>query len=192
MAKARAVNLDGKPNGNADGIGTNQGSDNNIAGNGTDGISSGTGPIDPATAAASAGAPTGSDTGSGSTRGRGRPAGSKNKQTTGKTSPLDLSISDSLLFSVHFMLAERTGIQQIKLTEQESLLLATKLSAVQSFYNVNISPKTKAVIELSIAAATIYGPRVASYVIEQREAAKAPRIHLKERNTEHGASTLPH
>lgn len=171
MAPRGTIDLTSGPNGNGNGTNSDQSGDKQSAGANAGGILDGV--IDPATVAAGAAAGAGADPGSTTgKRGRGRPPGSKNSKGSTARTPLDLSITDTLLFTVHMMLAERSGIKQLALTEEESKLLAVKIAQVQSVFHVDVSPRTKAIVELGLVSATIYGPRVASYVIEQRSKPK--------------------
>lgn len=97
-----------------------------------------------------------------SSRRRGRPKGSRNSaRSTEKASENNLIENvESLLLSTHFMLAKLLDVPEFELDESEAKRLSDAFKKVAAFYPLGLSPKRLAWAELSIAAGTIYGPRV--------------------------------
>jgi hypothetical protein len=96
----------------------------------------------------------------GKRRGGGRPKGSKN--ATGKQSTKEVSQDLSgLLLSAHAMLAAIVKTPELEIDEAEAKRLGDAVARVNREFGVQImSPKTAAVVNLIMAAGTVYGPRV--------------------------------
>jgi hypothetical protein len=90
----------------------------------------------------------------------GRPKGSKN--ATGKQSTKEVSQDLSgLLLSAHSMLAALIKTPELEIDEAEAKRLGDAVARVNREFGVQImSPKTAAVVNLIMAAGTVYGPRI--------------------------------
>lgn len=82
--------------------------------------------------------------------------------------------------SVHFMLARNLHIPELELTDQEAKQLAEKICQVQQVFDVNVSPKTKAVVELAIVMGTVYGTRGVSAWLRMKEEAKSAKTTARQ------------
>ena len=76
--------------------------------------------------------------------------------------------------TIHLMLAQRTKCPELALDQAEADLLAEKIAQVQQVFEVEVNPRTKAVIELAIAGGTIYGTRAFSIVMRKKAEAARP------------------
>ncbi len=103
---------------------------------------------------------------SGSTKGkRGRPAGGGGKIQ--KAEKVSVAGIESILYSLHMMLAKFTGINELEIDHAESKLLSDAIATVSSHYNTTIDPKIIAWIGLIGVCGSIYGPRFAAYRISK-------------------------
>lgn len=145
-------------------LGTGGATDNELAGN----DESNSGPIKQVAPASLDGKPGESPgdkpaSGRGSGR-RGRPPGSGNAKTS---QTLDISGLESLLFSVHFMLAGMLDAPDFALSEKESETLAKAVGNVARHYDLTANQKTIDWVQLFFAMGTIYGPRL-KYITRKR------------------------
>lgn len=109
-------------------------------------------------------------------RRRGRQKGSRNKQSAkpSKESEQDLT---GLLLSIHLMGAALLKTPELALTPDEAEQLGKAVARVNAEFGVQImSPKMAAIVNLTIVAGTVYGPRaVAIYHNKAKDkAAKHP------------------
>ena len=84
------------------------------------------------------------------------------------TASLDLGITSTLLFTIHAMLATQTKCPELVLSDVEADQLAQKITAIQKTFDVVVSERTKAVVELAICGATIYGSRAVQIAIRKK------------------------
>jgi hypothetical protein len=113
-------------------------------------------------------------------RRRGRPKGSRNVGTrvAEKASQNNLIESfESLLLSTHFMLAKLLEVDELELDAGEAKRLSDAFKKVAEFYPMGLSPKRLAWAELSIAAGTIYGPRVVT-IYKKKPKTPAPPVRV--------------
>jgi hypothetical protein len=97
---------------------------------------------------------------SGQPRRRGRPPGSRNRNTAQeKATPNLIADFESLLLSVHFMGAKILSIPEMEIDAEESKKLSDAIKNVAKHYAVNIDPKKLAWAQLAAAAGGIYVPR---------------------------------
>ncbi len=143
-----------------------------IGGTDTSGVSSDTGPIDPASLAGAGSGDSGAGEPSGK-RGRGRPKGS-GKAQTGKTSSLDVGAVEVLLFNIHALAAAATGFDKIAINETEAGQLAKAVNNVQQFYPMHVSAKAMAWTNLIMVAGTVYGSRAVAIWADQKNKERAP------------------
>lgn len=94
-------------------------------------------------------------------RGPGRPKGS-GKKTTGKSSGVSPSLGKHLQ-GLHAMVGMITGIREAFISDQEAEALADAIGAVAKEYDLSLSGKTGAAIQLLGAAAMVYVPRFVQY-----------------------------
>lgn len=90
---------------------------------------------------------------------RGRPAGSRNvnRAQTSKEVRSDLT---GLLLSLHLMGAAITKVPELRIDEDEAKILGDAVARVNREFGVELmSPKMSAIVNLAIAAGTVYGPR---------------------------------
>lgn len=92
----------------------------------------------------------------------GRPKGSGSK----KIEPIDSEILSKQIAGLHMMIAQISQIPEIMISEEESKMLASSVALVCDEYDLNLSGKTGAFLQLMASAAVIYLPRVP--VIQQR------------------------
>jgi hypothetical protein len=102
------------------------------------------------------------DSPGGEPRRRGRPKGSRNAARTTTPPPQSNLIEnvESLLLSTHFMLSKLLDIDELELDPSEAKRLSDAFKKVAEHYPIGFSPKRLAWMELSIAAGTVYGPRI--------------------------------
>ncbi len=109
---------------------------------------------------------TGIDTGNSGTTGtepkrRGRPRGSKNRDTgytTQKTTP-NLADLEALLLSVHFMGAKLLSAPEWELDKDEAKKLSDAIKEVAKHYSMIMDPKKLALCQLGFCMVGVYGPR---------------------------------
>jgi hypothetical protein len=112
-------------------------------------------------------------------RKRGRPAGSRNSaRTDTEKAPQNNLIEsfESLLLSVHFMAAKLLDVAELELDESEAKRLSDAFKKIAEFYPMGLSPKRLAWAELSIAAGTIYGPRIVT--IYKKKPKQNPQLRV--------------
>lgn len=112
---------------------------------------------------------------------RGRPPGSRNKQsaTTGNTqekAPQNIAENlERLLLSTHLMGAAMLKCPELELDVDEAKKLASAIREVSKHYPVVFDPKKMALMELGTVALMVYGTRgVAIYKRIQRESQPQP------------------
>lgn len=127
----------------------------------------------------------GTDTGDGNSDGngdapkrRGRPKGSRNSGSPGTGTAkeakvsLDVSGLESILLSVHSMLAAATGNELLSLSPEEAKTLATAAAKVQRHYPMKASAQALDWANLVFAMATVYGTRVLAFRLQAKQAAE--------------------
>jgi hypothetical protein len=79
-----------------------------------------------------------------------------------------------IVAGIHSMLALRTGIEELALSDDEAEKLARAAREVASFYAVlgTLSPEAAAWLNLGQTAAFIYGPRVVAGVLRKKNDAR--------------------
>lgn len=125
--------------------------------------------VDPSelgTGTANPGSGTGSD--GNAPKRRGRKPGSKNGAGKTSTRSADISGLEKILFSVHMVLANAVGIEELTLSPDESKELAKAVAEVQSHYDTVIDPKTMAWVQLAMVAGSVYGPRMIAFNIRKK------------------------
>lgn len=112
------------------------------------------------------------DTVSGEPRRRGRKPGSRNKAARpSKENTQDLT---GLLLSIHLMGAAFLKTPELALTPDEAEQLGTAVARVNAEFGVQImSQKMAAIVNLTIVAGTIYGPRAVTIFHEKKKAKAA-------------------
>lgn len=135
------------------------------SGNGDDGGSI-AGFIDPAAAtgtgstdSGTSGAPDGTGK-----RKRGRPRGTGNSASASKGTaknafPLSVNGVETILLSVHTILASAISCPELLLDQKEANAIADGVAKVAAEYDVRMDPKTAAWINLATVASAVYGPR---------------------------------
>lgn len=175
MARKSGKSVDGDALVNGDGH-----VDSNVApvvnGNGIGGVET----IDPAALGnASAGTTGDSDSGTGR-RKRGRPPG-PSAGTATKSEEIRYSVSgvETLLISVHEILAKAVRVDLLKIDKAEANALSKAIGEVSKHYPVKVDPKLAAWTNLVAVAASVYGPRLAVAQV-MAKAARAERIAAEE------------
>ena len=96
-------------------------------------------------------------------RGRGRPRGTGNSSGAGtkaKKEKTSIPVAH-ILFSIHSMLASFLKAPELKISDDESELLATAVTRVTDYYDVGVMPEQYMIwMNLGMVAASIYGPRI--------------------------------
>lgn len=101
-------------------------------------------------------------------RKRGRKTGSKPGSNSAPKGAVNLAGIETILLSMHHMLAAATSTPELMLDEKEGKAMADAIAEVSKHYPMTIDPKTLAWINLASCATMIYGPR--AYLIRQRKA----------------------
>lgn len=113
---------------------------------------------------------TGSETGK---RKRGRPRGSKGSAAPTKAARNhDLSGIESILVSLHAMAAAAIKIPELNLSEAEARTLVSATQEVARQYNVAVSAKTAAWVNLGMAVGSIYGSRAVAIALKAKKEKK--------------------
>lgn len=102
------------------------------------------------------------DRGPATTKRRGRPQGSRNRDTSEtlqKSAGGLIPDLEALLLSVHFMGAALLSVPELELDEDESKKLAKSIRNVAKHYSVSIDAKKMAMFELASTVVAIYGTR---------------------------------
>jgi hypothetical protein len=102
-------------------------------------------------------------------RGRGRPR--SRSTSSGSSKPQKQTTQDltGILMSCHVMLAAITKTPELELTEEESKRIGAAVARVnEEFGGVVVSPKTAALINLAMAAGSVYGPRFVAINVRKR------------------------
>lgn len=103
---------------------------------------------------------------------RGRKAGSA------KTSNLDVSGLESLLYAVHMGLASVAKVPELRLEQEEAKTLAEASSNVLRHYDIGATQKAFDWAHLAIAIGTVYGSRIIAIQFRrkaEKEEAETPR-----------------
>jgi len=96
----------------------------------------------------------GDSTGDNAPKRRGRPPGSKNRETVSK----NLANLEDILFTVHLSLAQFT-FEELALDESEAKAQADAYRELAKYYNFYIDPKKMAMIQLAAVLGKHYGTR---------------------------------
>lgn len=104
----------------------------------------------------------------------------KPQKRTSKVS-FDVKAMGKQLVGLHALAYAATGIPECAINDQEGEMLAGGVAAVCEQYNLAISGKTGAMLQLFAAAAMVYGPR---YVSLQRRMAQARKAHDENRTVD--------
>jgi len=75
----------------------------------------------------------------------------------------------------HSMLAGITKVAELELTADESVNLASALSTVNAFYQVQVAEKTLAWVNLAMVSGMIYGTRIIA-IRERRAQMRAAKV----------------
>lgn len=110
------------------------------------------------------------------TRKRGRKTGSGTGARK-KTDAPNLAGIETILLSMHQIMAAAIKTPELVLDEKEAKAMADAIAEVARYYPMTIDPKTLAWINLASCSAMIYGPRI--YLISARKKEEA-----KERENE--------
>lgn len=133
--------------------------------------------FDPASITAT-GSPDGSNGTGEPKRKRGRPPGSRNRNSAGtgsakkqaKGSPVHLEGIEKILLSIHVGMAAFLKAPELMISQDEAKTLSSAIAEVSEHYPVVADAKTLAWINLTMALGMIYGPRgVAIYVRNKGE-----------------------
>ena len=108
---------------------------------------------------------------------RGRPPGSRNASRKPKSTPSAFQNSETLertLIMLHAMGSALLHEPELAIDGDEAKLLSDALTktAVAFDWGAVVSPKTQALIELSIVCGTVYGPRVMKVAARRRKPGK--------------------
>jgi hypothetical protein len=88
---------------------------------------------------------------------------------TPKASAQAVSGIESLLLSIHTMLAAALGMPELALTKDEANQVAKALAQVQRHYSFEASEKAVDIANLEIVLSSVYGPRIiAAYLKDKR------------------------
>ena len=133
--------------------------------------------VEPAELAGSGG--TGSD-GTPKRRGgwpKGKPRGKGNggSQAAKATANLDLSGLESILFSLHMLLAANSGHEELALSEEEAHALAEAFAKVQRHYPPKVNQKMMDWGNLALCLGTVYGSRGVTLYQKTKDAKEAKR-----------------
>jgi hypothetical protein len=85
--------------------------------------------------------------------------GPKPKATKKAYTPDDIGVMGKQLCGLHLMVAQITGLPEMCISEQESVLLAQSVVNVADEYGLSLDGKTGAALQLFLTGAMIYGPR---------------------------------
>lgn len=143
-----------------------------LAGNGTVSV------IDPDSLGSAGASEAGNGGNSEPRKRRGRPPGS-GKGAGKKANSQDISGIESILFSVHAMLAAITKTPELALDPSEANKLGAAIVGVQQHYDVLVDAKTMAWINLAMTAGAIYGTRIFAITArkgKEKEAKKSANV----------------
>ena len=101
---------------------------------------------------------------------RGRKPGTTNKATQNK---VDINAVEGLLYNVHGMLSMIVKTPEVAITQEEAAHLAKAIANVNEHYDTRINAKTMAWINLGMASAAIYGPRVVVLINKRKPKAQS-------------------
>lgn len=107
-------------------------------------------------------------------RKRGRKPGGT-ASASAQTSTLNLAGIESVLLSVHAMLAVSISAPEIAIDKDEAKAMSDAIAEVAKHYPMQIDPKTLAWANLASCAAIVYGPRAYSIRVRRREEAEVAR-----------------
>ena len=123
----------------------------------------------------------GEDSGGATSRRRGRPPGSGNKpkgeggaSSAKEKVSFDLSGLESILLSIHGMLAAATGNPLLDINESEAKLLATAAGKVQRHYPMKASAEALDWCNLAMVVMTVYGTRVMAFKMTAKKEEPVP------------------
>jgi hypothetical protein len=104
---------------------------------------------------------------------RGRPRGSRNGASSKSSTRKEASDLTSLLLSAHFMLAAITKVPELEISQDEAKRLGEAAARVNEVYGgVMLPEKVTVLINLGLAAGTVYGPRILTYSLRMKNEAK--------------------
>lgn len=128
----------------------------------------------------------GSDSGGGGTRKRGRPAGSRNKDTEAGASVAGTLDLTAILLSIHTFAAVRFKAPSIELTEAEAKKIQKAIRLVEKHHKVSMSQKHADYAMAAWMMLEIYGPRVVSVYADKkagRQQAETTRVEAMDNPT---------
>lgn len=111
--------------------------------------------------------------GYGTVKRRGRPAGSKNKETR-KAVPLDVNAVQFSLTGIHALLAVGLSAPRLAMGEKEAEVISKNLVAVSRHFDLQASAMAVDCTNLAISLAAFYGPAI-YLTIKDKQAARATR-----------------
>lgn len=74
----------------------------------------------------------------------------------------EIELMGKQLCGLHIMVAQISGMPEMAISDQESLILAQSIVNVADQYDLALDGKTGAALQLAMTAAMIYGPRALS------------------------------
>ena len=82
---------------------------------------------------------------------------------------------------LHQLVALATGIPELQVRHEEAAMLSTAIAAVCEEYDLSLSGKTGALLQLAAAAAMVYAPRFGMVMqrVKQQQAAARQRADLR-------------
>jgi hypothetical protein len=109
---------------------------------------------------------------------RGRPKGYKNKPKIVENIGLITANLEKVLFNLHVMGAGLLHEPDLAIDEDEAKLLANAVAQVATAYDFKavLSQKAQAAIDMSIALATVYGPRVVKIATRPKQRRAATNV----------------
>lgn len=104
------------------------------------------------------------------------PEGAPREKPRKKTPRPDSNKLASQIMGLHIVAARATGINELMLSDAESIMLAESIITISEEYGLSMSGKTGALIQLAGTLAIIYGPRYIAFQ-EKRRAENATPVN---------------
>lgn len=128
-----------------------------------------------------AAAPVSPSEASAASTGPGRPKSSAKKKGKISFDGDSLATLAKQVQGLHQLVALATGIPELQLREEEAQMLGGAIAAVCEEYDLSLSGKTGAMLQLAAAAAMVYAPRFAIVTqrVKQQQAAARQKADLR-------------